>query len=718
MKKRFKILSFFIIFSLVAGCLPVHKGKAAWAKLSCETKSGVTMVDTADEALDIMERDGGGKITLRTTVAWNTRTVRRFSANTKIIIPEDMTMTLEGAGMQGDGNFEVSGTLDLKNSTCTVFHVTGKFEEKGRGVIVRQVVNMGTLEKSSDIAAVLTYGQKLSSDTISDTLVGNRVYKEGGWRYRDVSPVYEVGEHTVSVYYDYNKTIFTPHEFNNTVKIRVDKATPKLDQYTVPQVPQGKAIRTIQPKYTCINAYTGELVSGTLQFTDGDMVLNGLGEQQVRAVFTPNDSKNYQPAQLSLKVNVIPQAPRIDTLPLTGKGEFGQVLGDISLRQGNCLDAQTGEAVPGTWAWKNQNDRLLCGEHAYPAVFTPEDTANYRSVEAQISVVTLKKKMGNVVWPEAAALHEGQHLFESRLSFDSNEYGTFEWEDDTQVPSPDFQGAVLVFTPFDSENYDWSNVSGYDAQTRNIKKKVALSVIPKPAQTPNASEAPVSTDTPNASKAPVSTDTPNAGGTPISTDTPNASEIPASTDTPNASGAPTASEKPTGDATSSPIPGGSQVPKVTQKPTGGDGEQPVQTARPTEKPASSGGPGSGAGSQTTAGKKNPQTGEPVVIKQIMTKISGIKTPKGAAFAKKPQIASVKRIGRSVKVVLRKVKKAKYEVRYARKKNMKHAKKRRSSRHIMYLRNIKKGKKYYIQARIWKKKKGKRVYGKWSKKRRI
>ncbi len=728
MGKRFKILSFLLIVSLLAGCLPTKEGKAATANLTCETKKGTSYVNTADEALDIMEKEGGGKIILNTTVAWTTKTVRTFHAHTKIVIPENMTMTLEGAGMQGGGSFEVSGTLDLKNSTCNVFHVTGEFEQKGRGVIVRQVVNMGTLEKTSDIAAVLTYGQKLPNDTINDLLVGNRVYKEGGWRYRDLTTVFEAGIHTVSVYYDYNKTIFTPHDFNNTVQIRVDKADPALTQYTIPEVEQGQAISTLRPKYSFTNPNTGEMVAGTLQFSDGATVLEGLGERQLKASFVPNDSKNYNSLSLSLKVKVVTATPKIAAIPYTSKGQYGQMLKDISLQQGNCVDSLTGEIISGSWAWKKPNDPLVCGEHTYPAVFTPADTKNYKSIETLVSVQTAQKKMTVVSWPTVSAINEGQHLFEAALAFNSNEYGTFLWEDDTQIPPLEYQGAVLVFAPFDTENYDWTNVVGYDARTKTVKKTVALSVIPKPTEAPKPTEKVLPTEAPKPTATSIPTVTPIAPTLPPASEkpqiTPEQTAVPTILPTviPTASALPSQTPESTADVSPLPTEGTGTDEKLepTREPALEPTPEPTVSTQPvaTEQPDDSSTVPGDSTIQPAPTEKPNEIEEPVVVKKLITKISGIKTPKGAALKKNSRIMSIKRNGKSVKIVLKKVKKAKYEVRYADQKNMKHAKKKRSNKRTIYIRKLIKNKKYYLQARVWKKKKGKRIYGKWSKKRRI
>lgn len=751
MGKRFKILSFLLILSLLAGCLTVKEGKskAATANLTCETKNGVSYVNTADEALDIMEKQGGGKITVNTSMEWTTKTVRTMYAHTKIIVPEGVTMTIEGAGMKGEGDFEVSGTLDLQHSTCKEFHVVGKYEVKGEGSILRQFTNIGALEKLYGPAAVLSYGQTLPKGAVNDEYIGLRVYRDGAWYYSDTTTVLDAGTHTVTVCFDYTKMIYRPWGMEETVEVRVDKADPKLSQYTVPEVEQGQTISTIRPEYSFTNPNNGAAVAGILQFSNGTTTLEGLGEKKLKAEFIPTDSKNYNSLNINLKVNVVSATPKIATAPYAGRGQYGQILKDISLQQGSCVDSLTGKSVPGSWAWKNGKDALVFGEHTYPAVFTPADTKNYKSLETQVWVQTSRKIMENVSWPTVSAIHEGSKLSEAELSFDSNEYGTFSWEDENLVLPLEYPNAVLVFAPLDTENYDWTNVVGYDAQTKTIKKTTALSVIPKATEAPKVTEVPKETEIPKATEPPKVTETPQptetsaipqeptalpASEKPQVTPEALASTVPAPTAVPTITPTiiptvmPTASalpaETPGSTADVSPLPTEGTVPdkKPEQTPEPVIGSEPSETEQPDDSNINSGNNAGNSDVDSTnppsATQKPDEIEEPVVVKKVITKISSIKTPKGAALKKNSRIKSVKRRGKTVKIVLKKVKKAKYEVRYSTRKNMKHAKKKRSSKRIIYIRKLKKNKKYYLQARAWKKKKGKKIYGKWSKKRKI
>lgn len=86
--------------------------------------------------------------------------------------------------------------------------------------------------------------------------------------------------------------------------------------------------------------------------------------------------------------------------------------------------------------------------------------------------------------------------------------------------------------------------------------------------------------------------------------------------------------------------------------------------------------------------------------------------------KKATVASVKNgSGKSMKVKVKAVSIATgYQIRYSLNKNMKSARKKETAENTCTIKNLKKGKTYYVQARIYQKESvsGKKKYGKWSK----
>lgn len=693
-KKSMRALAIILVLGVLAGCLPAGKSMAATYNLRCDTKKGSFYVTTADEAFDILERDDGGTITVCNPFPWTTDTVRHLAKNMKIIVPDGIILGIDGAGIEGEGDIMVMGTLALTISKCDVFHITGKIETSSTGRINCEKCVIGPVERISDTAATIYYGQKLPAGMVDEKLVGRVVCEAGKWVFCDQSTTFEVGRHNVEVRFEYEKTIFEPRDVRYDVTIQVDKAVPKLDAYTVPEIALGEKFGDLKPRYSFSNPYTGELITGTLAFTEPDSIAKGLGETHVKALFTPNDSAHYEEVEVILDVQVVAAAPKAETLPKTTSGQYGQTLKDIKIARGVCVDTQSGEVVDGCWSWKDETTPLMSGENSYRAVFTPNDKVHYKSIEEDLVVAVSPVRMTSVPWPVISPIKEGQHLFELTLSFTANEYGRYVWQDETQVPKADYNGAVLEFIPYANANYDWSDVPGYEEQSKKIKRTVPLEFVrePEPTEKPEGTGKPEETPAPSAEAEPSVKPEPSAK--------PEPSTKPEPTEKPEGIGKPEETSAPSAEAEPSVKPEPSTKPGPTEKPEGTD--------RPEETPAPS------AGAEPTQ-----IPSDPVVIKKMSSKISKIKTPtSGAAALNQPQIRKIKRVGQVAKVTVKKIKKAQYEIRYSMKKSMKNAKKKRFSGNTVCLRRLKSGKTYYAQTRILRKKKGRYVYGRWSKKRKL
>ncbi len=91
------------------------------------------------------------------------------------------------------------------------------------------------------------------------------------------------------------------------------------------------------------------------------------------------------------KVTVTKVAPTVSTYPTARAIDLakGRLLSGSTLSGGT---AQNREVIPylavsGTFSWKNGNTTITqTGKQSFPVVFTPEDTANYNSVEIMVSI--------------------------------------------------------------------------------------------------------------------------------------------------------------------------------------------------------------------------------------------------------------------------------------------------------------------------------------------
>jgi hypothetical protein len=614
--KHKPLLSILIVFCLLAGYLPINTGKAVASEYNivCTTKNGIFYVKTADEALDALEKAGGGNLRIQHSMEFSTIELRELSESMKIIIPESVQVTIGGAGLKGAGSIEVYGTLDLKNSSCATFHVTGEMETVDQGKIIRETATVTMINKTSETALTIAYGQTLPSAPVSDALVGKKVYRSGNWYYCDQSVIYEVGVHTISVFYDYIKTIYSPTAIESDVLIRVEKAVPQILQNGVPEVECGEKAADVDISYSFVNPYTNEPVPGTLTYEEPDMILDSPGKKLLKATFVPEDERNYDSTEVSLEVLVVPIEPQVVSAPTASQGMEEQRLCDITLGEGICVNPRTGESLSGTWSWLDENSALILGESSYLSIFTPEDTVCYRQIEVPVIVETLPIR-AVAVTPEATA----------------------------------YQTATEAPTEAPTER---SEVRPTEAPTE--RSEVRPTEAPTERLESSPTEAPTEAPTERSEVRPTEAPTERSEVRPT--------------------------EAPTERLESSP------------------------TEAPTQKSAKS--PESGSG-------------DSIVIKKMVSKISKIKTTTSEKILKKrSKIKSIQHSGQKIKVVIKKEKKVKYEARISTRKDMKMPRKKTSSKQKIVFRKLRKGQIYYVQSRVWIEKQGKHTYSKWSKKKKV
>ena len=166
---------------------------------------------------------------------------------------------------------------------------------------------------------------------------------------------------------------------------------------------------------------------------DLSTLLDELGEHSFPAVFTPNDTTNYYGAMADLTVTVVKATPDY-TLPTGLTATYGDTLEDV--------------ALPSGWAWDDALSTPVgdVGTRSFPATFTPNDTANYDTVQANVTVTvnkgtptytapTLTAKIGQTLsdvtlptgWTWADALSTpvgalGEHTFGATYNPDPNNY--------------------------------------------------------------------------------------------------------------------------------------------------------------------------------------------------------------------------------------------------------------------------------------------------------
>ena len=143
------------------------------------------------------------------------------------------------------------------------------------------------------------------------------------------------------------------------VEATINKATPS---YTAPT----GLVATYGDTLSSISLPTG------WAWADSTASVGNAGTNIFAATFTPDDTDNYNTVEQNLSVTVGKATPSY-TAPTDLVATYGDTLSSISLPTG--------------WAWADGTASVgNAGTNTFAATFTPEDTANYNTVEQNLSV--------------------------------------------------------------------------------------------------------------------------------------------------------------------------------------------------------------------------------------------------------------------------------------------------------------------------------------------
>ena len=199
----------------------------------------------------------------------------------------------------------------------------------------------------------------------------------------------------------------------------------------------------------------GNSVAGTIAWDTPNAKLNA-GTHDVAWTFTPSNTGKYKVATGTVSVTVEKALPSY-TVPtgLTAVYNPTTTLAGISLPT----------ADNGVWTWKDDGIVPTVQNAGYTAVFTPTDSANYKTVEATVTVDVTKATPVVTTAPTAGTIIYGDTLADSALTNGEVNVenssivveGTWAWKDATITPVVADSATTeyeVVFTPNDTANYN------------------------------------------------------------------------------------------------------------------------------------------------------------------------------------------------------------------------------------------------------------------------
>ena len=252
------------------------------------------------------------------------------------------------------------------------------------------------------------------------------------------------------------------------IKVTIAKATPVFP--TVEAVDGG----TYEPEKKLSSVDVPDVDGGTLAWKNDETVLTA-GENSVQAIFTPENSENYEPATIegTVIVNVAKadssvEAPTPKT-DLTYNGTAQELLETAGSATGGQLQYKVDEGEYSTAA----PTAATAGEHT--VYYKVVENENYNGIdEANIKVNIAK---ATPVFPEVGDVDGGTYEPGKKLSdvtVPEVDGGTLAWSDGETALNAGANSVQAVFTPDNSENYDPETVT--ETVTVNVEKATITGV--------------------------------------------------------------------------------------------------------------------------------------------------------------------------------------------------------------------------------------------------
>ena len=324
-------------------------------------------------------------------------------ATNYMISVTDQNSIIDGAMVDDKGNLTYKVRANTTAGLTATMIVTASmhnYEDAAYTLTITIVDKTIVSEKSGSGVAIsgssaLTYGQRLSALSLN---TGEASFVEQGtdtavagiltWKNPD--EVLSAGTTTAT-------WIFTPadsaayQELEGSVAVSVAKAAPIL---TAPAVSTAvyspKAV--LENDFTLTGGSARHIVGGVETDVEGSFSWqNGKAVPTVDntgyiAVFTPDDSTNYDSAAITVTVRIEKATPTVSTIPAAAELTYGQCLSESSLSGGVA-------GIPGTFAWTDGSIKPGVSDSnssEYGVTFTPSDETNYNTASCKVRVTVNK----------------------------------------------------------------------------------------------------------------------------------------------------------------------------------------------------------------------------------------------------------------------------------------------------------------------------------------
>ena len=353
----------------------------------------------------------------------------------------------------------ITVTVSMENYANAGYTLTISITDK------KTVEIKGGNSVSVDGSNVLIYGEKISKLTLGNTVfveTGTDDVIEGILSWSNPDEIPAAGTTQAGwVFKPADSTYYA--ELTGTAAITVAKATPIV--VTVPTVAErgynpDAALTGSDITGGSVTGADGNSLAGTWSFT-GTNIIPTVNNKGYQAVFTPNDTNNYNTVTRTITVKVTKATPVIAEKPTAGALTYGQKLSDSTLTGGKAAyQTADGTEITGAFAWKNSSIKPTAADSQkteYDVTFTPSDKDNYNAVDTKLALTVNKAAQApNMPQAAMAPAHSTKKVGDITLP---DGWSWQEADKDTALADGVAVTATAVYTGADKGNYETESVS-------------------------------------------------------------------------------------------------------------------------------------------------------------------------------------------------------------------------------------------------------------------
>lgn len=212
---------------------------------------------------------------------------------------------------------------------------------------------------------------------------------------------------------------------------------------------------------------SSEDTNGTFTWKEPDCKpsVSDSGTTEYLIVYQPNDTDHYDYTDVDLEhtatVSVQKAESIIDVSGMTHSLTYN----------GSAQAVNSGAVLNHEEAQLTYSLDSVTEAGTYTVTVSSPETDNYLAADATVEITVEKAASPEIAWPTAGGSTYGQTLADSSLEGGSTEYGTFSWAQSDTRPQAGTSSYEVIFTPSDTENYNWDESEYRSEVTVEVAKK-------------------------------------------------------------------------------------------------------------------------------------------------------------------------------------------------------------------------------------------------------